>query len=45
MAVIRQTAEEYIGGIFRKLREHEYNPDLVKLYVMGRRQLHGEAVR
>ena len=35
MAVIRQTAEEYIGGIFRKLREHEYNPDLVKLYVMG----------
>ena len=35
MAVIRQTAEEYIGGIFRKLREHEYNPDLVKLYIMG----------
>ena len=35
MAVIQQTAEEYIGGIFRKLREHEYNPDLVKLYVMG----------
>lgn len=35
MTVIRQTAEEYIGGILRKLREHEYNSDLVKLYIMG----------
>ena len=35
MVVIRQTAEEYVSGIFRKLREHEYNPDLMKLHVMG----------
>ena len=33
--VIRKTASEYVDGIFRKLREHEYDPDLMKLYVMG----------
>ena len=35
MTVIRQAAEEYVAGIFRKLREHEYNPDLMKLYILG----------
>ena len=25
----------YAGGIMKRLREHEYNPDLMRLYVMG----------
>ena len=33
--VIRETATEYVKGIFRKLREREYNPDLMRLYVVG----------
>lgn len=32
---IRETATEYVSGIMRRLREHEYNPELMKLYVMG----------
>ena len=35
LMVIRSVAIEYVEGIFRKLREHEYNPDLMKLYVVG----------
>ena len=35
MTVIRQSVEEYVAGLFRVLREHDYNPDLMKLYVMG----------
>lgn len=30
-----KTAKEYTFGIFRKLREHEYDPKLMKLYVVG----------
>jgi len=33
--VIRETATEYVKGIFRKLREREYNPELMRLYVVG----------
>ena len=32
---IRDTAAEYAGGIFRRLREHEYDPELMRLYVVG----------
>lgn len=32
---IRESAVEYASGIMRRLREHEYNPELMKLYVMG----------
>ena len=32
---IRQTASEYVDGIFRRLREHEYDPELMRLYVLG----------
>lgn len=35
LAAIRETAAEYVSGIFRRLREHEYDPELMKLYVMG----------
>lgn len=35
LTVIRETATTYVAGIFRKLREHEYHPDLMKLYVVG----------
>ena len=33
--VIRDTATEYVKGIFRILREHEYVPELMRLYVVG----------
>ena len=32
---IRETAKEYANGLMRRLREHEYNPELMKLYVVG----------
>lgn len=32
---IRETAAEYVKGIFRKLREHEYDDRLMRLYVVG----------
>ena len=32
---IRESASEYVAGIMRRLREHEYNPELMKLYVAG----------
>ena len=35
LASIRQTATAYVQGIFRKLREHEYNPALMRLFVVG----------
>ena len=35
LEVIKAAATEYVAGIFRKIREHEYNPDLMKLYVVG----------
>lgn len=35
LKAIRQMAAEYVQGIFRKLREHEYNPELMRLFVVG----------
>ena len=32
---IVNTAKEYTNGIFRRLREHEYDSKLIKLYVVG----------
>ena len=32
---IRGTAKDYVAGIMRRLREHEYNPELMKLYAVG----------
>lgn len=32
---IREAAVEYVQGIFRKLREREYHPDLMRLVVVG----------
>lgn len=35
LEVIRKAAKDYTEDIFRRLREHEYNPELMKLYVVG----------
>lgn len=35
LTAIRETATEYVAGIFRRLREHEYDPELIRLYVVG----------
>ena len=35
LTVIRNTASEYVEGIFRRLREHEYDEELMRLYVVG----------
>ena len=35
LATIRETAAEYVGEIFRILRDHEYNPALMRLHVLG----------
>lgn len=35
LETVVRTAKEYTAGIFRKLREHEYDPKLMKLYVVG----------
>lgn len=35
LATIRETAAEYVGEIFRILRDHEYNPALMRLRVLG----------
>ncbi len=35
LTAIRDTATEYASGIFRRLREHEYEAELMKLYVVG----------
>ena len=32
---IRAVAREYAAGIFRLLREHGYDPELMRLYVVG----------
>ena len=32
---IQRSAKEYTAEIFRRLREHEYDPELMKLYVVG----------
>ncbi len=31
----REVAQQYVAGIMRRLREHEYNPELMKLYIVG----------
>jgi plasmid segregation protein ParM len=35
LKTITDTAREYTGGIFRRLQEHGYNSQLMKLYVVG----------
>lgn len=35
LATIQDTAKEYVREIFRILREHEYNPALMRLHVLG----------
>ena len=35
LQVIRDTAKEYVEGIMRRLREYGYDPELMRLYVMG----------
>ena len=35
LTAIQECAREYAGGIMKRLREHEYNPELMRLYVMG----------
>ena len=35
LSAIQTTTREYVAGIFRRLREHEYDPELMKLYVVG----------
>ena len=35
LTVIREAAQQYVAGIMRRLREHEYNPELMKLYIVG----------
>ena len=35
LTAIRDTATESAEGIFRRLREHEYDPELMRLYVVG----------
>ena len=33
--VIKATARRYVADIFRRLREHGYDPDLMRLWVTG----------
>ena len=35
LKAITDTATDYVEGIFQRLREHEYNPELMRLYVLG----------
>ena len=35
MKLIRSVAEQYVGGIFRRLREHGYDEQTMTLYVTG----------
>ena len=35
LSVIRKAAGDYTKEIFHKLREREYNPELMRLYVVG----------
>jgi plasmid segregation protein ParM len=35
LGTIIDTAAKYVSGIFRRLREHEYDPKLMRLYVVG----------
>jgi len=33
--VLKATATDYVDEIFHRLKDHEYNPDLMQLYVVG----------
>ena len=33
--VIQTVAKRYVAGIMRRLREHEYDPESVRLYIVG----------
>ena len=35
LSVIRDTARHYVSEIMRRLREHGYDPELMRLYIMG----------
>ena len=35
LSAMKQVAEQYVQELFQKLRDYEYNEDLMKLYVMG----------
>ena len=35
LETVFKTAREYTAGIFRRLREHEYDPKIMKLFVVG----------
>ena len=35
LTAIREAASDYVSGIFRRLREHEYDPELMRLFVVG----------
>lgn len=35
LSIIRKVAEDYVADIFAALRKYDYNPDLVKLHVVG----------
>ena len=35
LEVIQQTARQYVAEIMRRLREHEYDPETVRLYIVG----------
>lgn len=35
LQTITDTAKDYVGEIFKRLRTHEYNPQMMKLYVIG----------
>ena len=35
LCVIQTVAKRYVAGIMRRLREHEYDPESVRLYIVG----------
>jgi plasmid segregation protein ParM len=35
LKVLKATAADYVAEIFRRLKDHEYNPNLMQLYVVG----------
>ena len=35
LSVIQSVAKQYVEGIMRRLREHEYDPESVRLYIVG----------
>ena len=35
LSVIQSVAKQYVEGIMRRLRDHEYDPESVRLYIVG----------